>query len=166
MVRTLESDIDFARCEISNALCDLESLGLSLINGEFFEFELGSNFDDALRADILAKLYNNAHAIYYKILVYISKCNIEEQVKNLVNTPPENLSSALETIIAEIQQKYDEGRKLKVVDILDKIDIPMPNMVNLRNLVDEVSYCISEAVERLGGAIGIIESAKEKINDK
>lgn len=45
MVRTLEDDIDFARCEISNALCALESLGLSLINGEFFEFELSPNAD-------------------------------------------------------------------------------------------------------------------------
>ena len=170
MVRTLESDIDFARCEISNALCDLESLGLSLINGEFFAFELGPNFEDALKADILAKLYNNAHAIYYKILVYINEwdsvCERLENL-NLINTPQDVLLHDLNIMIEDAWQAYYEKDALSF-DILEtlvnvKEYVPVGLYNDLVIMAESLKDCFEGGIDNLEDAIEFIERAKEEI---
>lgn len=170
MVRTLEGDIDFARCEISNALCDLESLGLSLINGEFFEFELSPNFEDALKADIPAKLYNNAHAIYYKILDYINEwgsvCERLENL-NLINTPQGVLLHDLNIMIEDAWQAYYEKDALSF-DILGTLDnvkeyVPVGLYNDLVIMAESLKDCFEEEFGNLEDAIGFIEHAKEEI---
>lgn len=170
MVRTLEDDIDFARCEISNALCDLESLGLSLINGEFFEFELSPNFEDALKDDILAKLYNNAHAIYYKILGYINEwgsvCERLENL-NLIDTPQDVLLHDLDIMIEDAWQAYYEKDALSfdilgtLVNVKEYVPVGLYN--DLVIMAESLKDCFEEEFGNLEDAIGFIEHAKEEI---
>lgn len=163
MVRTLEDDIDFARCEISSALFGLENIGLEILR----QFNL---CDEGWNDNAQANLYRDADLFYKKILVYINEWNsVCERLENLnlINTPQDVLLYDLDIIIEDAWQAYYEKDALSF-DILGTLDdvkeyVPVGLYNDLVIMAESLKDCFEEEIGNLEDAIGFIEHAKEEI---
>lgn len=163
MVRTLESDIDFARCEISSALFGLENIGLEILR----QFNL---CDEGWNDNAQVNLYRSADMFYKKILVYINEwgsvCERLENL-NLIDTPQGVLLHDLDIMIDDAWQAYYEKDALSF-DILVALDdvkeyVPVGLYNDLCITAESLKDCFEEEIDNLEDAIEFIERAKEEI---
>lgn len=163
MVRTLESDIDFARCEISSALFGLENIGLEILR----QFNL---CDEGWNDNAQVNLYRSADMFYKKILVYINEWgSVWERLENLnlIDTPQNVLLHDLDMIIEDAWQAYYEKDALgfDILGTLDNVKEYVPGRLynDLYITAESLKNCFEEEIDNLEDAIEFIERAKEEI---